>query len=340
MTAIPVICDRCRAEGHAGEDPFAAIADLLEFEPVKRRAHVNNWTAEHQRAFIAALATTGSPRQAAAALGRHAFGAEQLRKVAGGRGFAAAWDAALELYRERERVRIRDNLAALVEQQQQRDEPMLAASHLRALPPPSRQLGEGAFEPSPARGRGQGEGESGGPAQPWNPDHDLTLRILERYGRKLIAEHRARHEGRIAEADFYLRQATFLEICMEVPGLVHVLTDARIGGIDLVAIADTPLSRILADIRHAVWRAADEPERPHAPEHLMIDHGPCRTEIAEVTGTGTPAPSWVDAEEWRGLDYKQQLARLREQYARDVEAYKAWIERATAEWQRRNSFPA
>jgi len=68
MTAIPVICDRCRAEGHAGEDPFAAIADLLEFEPVKRRAHVNNWTAEHQRALIAALATTGSPRQASAVL--------------------------------------------------------------------------------------------------------------------------------------------------------------------------------------------------------------------------------------------------------------------------------
>ena len=97
---IPVICDRCRAEGGAGDDPFTGIADLLTFDPVPRRAHVNNWTAEHQRMFIAALALTGSPRQAARALGRHAFGAEQLRDAKGGRGFADAWDAALELYRE------------------------------------------------------------------------------------------------------------------------------------------------------------------------------------------------------------------------------------------------
>jgi hypothetical protein len=136
MTAIPVICDRCRAEGNAGEDPFAAIADLLEFEPVKRRAHVNNWTAEHQRAFIGGLAMTGSPREAAQALGRRRTGAEQLRRSSRGKSFAAAWDAALELYRERERVRIRHSIAALAARQEQRDDVMLADSRLRALPPP------------------------------------------------------------------------------------------------------------------------------------------------------------------------------------------------------------
>jgi hypothetical protein len=133
---IPVICDRCRVEGAAGEDPFTAIRDLLEFEPVPRRAHVNNWTAEHQRAFIAALALTGSPRMAARALGRHAFGAEQLRSAKGGRSFADAWDAALALYREREFFRIRENLSHLAEQQEARDGGELVGSHLRALPPP------------------------------------------------------------------------------------------------------------------------------------------------------------------------------------------------------------
>lgn len=143
---IPVICDRCRAEGSAGDDPFTAIRDLLSFDPVPRRAHVNNWTSEHQRAFVAALALTGSPRMAARAIGRHAFGAEQLKTAKGGRGFADACDAALELYREREMFRIRESLSGLADQAQERDQ--LAQSHLRALPPPfpSALDGEGAHD--------------------------------------------------------------------------------------------------------------------------------------------------------------------------------------------------
>lgn len=105
--AIPVVCDTCRASGIAGEGPFAAIPDILEFEPVPRRAHANGWSPEHQRAFIAALAITGSPRQAARHVGRAQFGAEQLRSAKGGRSFAAAWDAALELARDRELARAR-----------------------------------------------------------------------------------------------------------------------------------------------------------------------------------------------------------------------------------------
>ena len=113
VPTIPVICEKCRAEGRAGDPAFAAIPDILAFTPVPRRAHANNWTAEHQRAFIAALAMTGSPRAAARALGRHAFGAEQLRKARGGQSFAEAWDAALDLARERELIRIRETLGAL-----------------------------------------------------------------------------------------------------------------------------------------------------------------------------------------------------------------------------------
>ena len=111
--ATPVICDTCRAAGHAGDPVFSAIPDILDFTPVPRRARVNNWTPEHQRAFIAALAITGSPRQAARALGRHAFGAEQLRRASGGKSFADAWDAAMDLARERELARVHMNLAEL-----------------------------------------------------------------------------------------------------------------------------------------------------------------------------------------------------------------------------------
>ena len=118
---IPVICDRCRAEGAAGDGSFSGIAELLDFEPVPRRARADGWTPEYQRAFIAALAMTGAPARAARAIGKHAFGAEQLRKAKGGRGFAAAWDAALDIYRERELARLRDNLSDLAGEQEQRE---------------------------------------------------------------------------------------------------------------------------------------------------------------------------------------------------------------------------
>jgi hypothetical protein len=160
---IPVICDRCREQGLAGDDPFTAIRDLLNFEPVPRRAHVNGWTPEHQSAFIAALAMTGSPRQAARAIGRFAYGADQLRRANGARSFAEAWDAALELYHEREFFRIKDNLAALADQQQQRDEGAIVETYLRALPPPrpSRLAGEGGAHASAWEGEGA-----------WSNSHD------------------------------------------------------------------------------------------------------------------------------------------------------------------------
>ena len=163
--AIPVICDRCREEGLAGDDPFTAIRDLLNFDPVKRRMHVNGWTAYHQRAFVAGLAITGSPRQAAAALGRWPAGADQLRKSKGGRSFDDACTAALDLYREREVFRIKDNLAALAEQQEARDETILAQTHLRALPPPSLVGGGGSTRAE--RERGEGPWDNG---HPWHAE--------------------------------------------------------------------------------------------------------------------------------------------------------------------------
>lgn len=125
IPTIPVICDSCRAQGSAGEEGFSQIADILNFEPVPRRTQVNNWTAELQRAFIAALAVTGSARRAGKAIGRHEYGAEKLRKARGGKGFSDAWDAALEIYREREMLRLADQMGELsnvsIEQAQRMD---------------------------------------------------------------------------------------------------------------------------------------------------------------------------------------------------------------------------
>jgi hypothetical protein len=115
IPTLPVICDRCRAGGMAGDAAFSAIPDILAFAPVPVRARADGWTEQHQRAFIAALAITGSPRAAARAIGKHAFGAERLRNARGGREFALAWDAAVDLARERETHRIHANLAELAE---------------------------------------------------------------------------------------------------------------------------------------------------------------------------------------------------------------------------------
>lgn len=109
----PVICDRCRAEGIAGDPAFDGIPDLLAFTPVPVRRHANNWTAEHQRAFVAALALTGSVAQAARAVGRYAAGADRLRKAPGGRPFAEAWDAALDLARDRELANLHQHMKGL-----------------------------------------------------------------------------------------------------------------------------------------------------------------------------------------------------------------------------------
>ena len=182
---IPVICDRCRAEGLAGWDGFSGISDILDFEPVPRRPRADGWTGELQRAFIAALAVTGTAARAARAIGKHAFGAEQLRKARGGRAFAAAWDAALDLYRERELHHLHDNLAELSAKQQA----LMAADPLSAGgDPEARQLARNVI---------------------------ASMEMLgAQYYRVCVAEREKRREGNEEEADFYLRQLTGIEFYM------------------------------------------------------------------------------------------------------------------------------
>lgn len=110
---LPVICDACKASGSAGGEGFATIRDILDFLPVPRRAQVNNWTPELQRAFIAALALTGSASRAGKAIGRHEHGAEKLRNAKGGKSFSDAWDAALGIYRDREMARLGEQMGDL-----------------------------------------------------------------------------------------------------------------------------------------------------------------------------------------------------------------------------------
>ena len=72
------------------------IAPALDFEPVPRIYRHDGWTVERQRAFIAALAETGSVKAAAKRINMSAEGAYYLRRQPGADSFRAAWSAALD----------------------------------------------------------------------------------------------------------------------------------------------------------------------------------------------------------------------------------------------------
>jgi len=79
-------------------DDSPAPAKLPDFTPVPRaKDRSNGWKPHVQRAFIEALADTGSVRDAARAVRRSEVGAYQLRRHPEGAEFAAAWEVALDL---------------------------------------------------------------------------------------------------------------------------------------------------------------------------------------------------------------------------------------------------
>lgn len=74
----------------------APQAPLSDFQPVARKYRHDGWTPERQRAFIAALADTGSVSRAAAMVNMSPEGAYYLRRQAGAESFRRAWEAALD----------------------------------------------------------------------------------------------------------------------------------------------------------------------------------------------------------------------------------------------------
>ncbi len=71
-------------------------APLPDFDAVPRKVRHDGWTPERQRAFIEALADTGSVSRAAAQVNMSPEGAYYLRRQRGAEGFRRAWEAALD----------------------------------------------------------------------------------------------------------------------------------------------------------------------------------------------------------------------------------------------------
>lgn len=319
---IPVICDRCRAEGHSDEDPFAAFGTLLDFDPVPRRtARADGWDAGTQRAFVAALSLTGSVRAAARAVGKSAFGAEQLLKAPGCEGFAAACEEAMAISADERSRRLAEGLRTVAAEQTGWRPPE---------PPWSRAASRGGRRPAP-------------PPPPQTPREEAareaaTITALEKvfdyYVQRLRMEREARLEGKIAEADFYVRQISFAEITLELlaegrADSVRIMHSLRIGPRrrGLPEVAETIMSRLLDDARRAEWKRKGEPDRPPAlgTEHMHDEGGHKILDGGHLfCGPGIREREAAQQAAWEQAA-KEQVA-WEEQALQDAQAWRARLE--------------
>jgi hypothetical protein len=323
--AIPVICDRCRAEGLAGEDPFAAFGDLLDFAPVPRRQkRANGWDEEAQRAFIAALSLTGSQRAAARAVGLAAFGVKQLLDTPGSEEFAAAVDEAHAIAADERSRRLAEGVRAIAAEQ----------SAWRPPDPPWAGAATRAGRSGPARALA-----SSGPAR-LAAAHEMSQEerraaidrimegLIDPYLLRLSMEREARLAGQIVAADFYLRQVTFMEVLLDMVSGdgFRVLRDFRRDGFDLTQIAQTPVSRLLGAARREYWEAIGEPVGPeHPPRDRLEEHDGYSTEPLEFIWGGPP-------------EYREEQERaLEERHARDARAQVEWEAAARRDYERRRA---
>ena len=311
---LTLICARCRATGDAEDEAFAGFGDLLGFTPVELKLkRADGWTPEVQKAFIAALAVTGSPRQAAAAVGRSLNGAHELLDREGSESFAAAWAGALAVAREKGEHR----LAAGVQ--------YVAAKDSRWAPTDGRR--KSRYEQFVASAEDEFDDPDGEAAMAVKTA--ALQSILRKYILKLEQERSARTEGRIAEADFTLRQLTWLEVVMDALSgdLLTFLKRFRHKGHALLDIAETDASRLLGQLRRNFWEHHGAPPRPdHPPERFLQEAGDgVWTEPGEHTTGGTKQ------------EHQRQVHEQQERRREEAERQIKWEAEALRAYERRRA---
>ncbi len=128
-------------------------------------------------------------------------------------------------------------------------------------------------------------------------------------------ERRARLAGQVVAADFYLRQLTFFEVMIDLAGTggFAALENFRDGEHDLLAIAETPFSRLLGEARRAAWAELDEPPRPeHPPRRYTVDLERFSLEPLEAIRGGQPE------------GFEAQQAAFEQRHREDAQAQLAW----------------
>jgi hypothetical protein len=264
---------------------------LPEFTPVPRKCkRYDGWTPARQRAFIEALADTGSVKAAAKRINMAPEGAYYLRRQPGAESFAAAWEAALDHGVQRladlaidramegvaipifwrgeqvgEKRRYNDRLLMFVLKHRLggRYDP---APLPRGTRHPDTVAREAAENCPICKQRAQEAAQAETERDPGAEEQSWLDEILKRYIAKVRAERNHRLSGQIVAADFTLRQLTHIELVLDVGGRSMELIDlwtrepgTRAGDGQIFA---SELSERLDNIRRAAWQDAGDPPRP------------------------------------------------------------------------------
>lgn len=269
-----------------------SIRPALDFEPVPRKYRYDGWTAERQRAFIAALAETGSVKAAAKRINMSAEGAYYLRRQPDADGFRAAWaealahgvqnliDVAVDRAIEGVPEPIHWRGEQIGEKRRYNDRLLMFTirHHL-----PERYGNPGLYPGTRSRDTIEREAAENCPVckakaaaaeAAANPDADelkarqaFLDRLLKQYRAKVRSERHARLQGNVVAADFTVRQLTQIELLLEASDAGRACfaiwdeeharrCDAAARGEDGEDEGEgdaTSLSHLLEQTRHAVW---------------------------------------------------------------------------------------
>ena len=270
--------------------PRAKRPPIPDFTPVPRkRSRHDGWTPDRQRAFIEALAATGSVSHAAKAVNMAKEGAYQLRLHAEAASFRAAWNAALDHGVQRlvdvTMERAIDGVAVPIvhkgevvgERRVYNDR--LAMFHMRHRLP-----GRYGALNAPRAGTRHPDTAAREAAEAMSEEERLAEKnalldhIFLLYHAKARSERQSRLEGDVVAADFALRQLTHIEVMLEVGGAA----DALIAAVRGDPLADEPrdiyatwITGKLDEIRREAWAKAGDPPRP--PRPALRDKGDYQT---------------------------------------------------------------
>ncbi|MFD1786912.1 LysR family transcriptional regulator [Sphingomonas floccifaciens] len=256
---------------------------VRDFTPVPRKYRYDGWTADRQRAFVAALAETGSVTAAARRINMSTEGAYYLRRQPGAEEFAAAWadaldhgvqslaDIAIDRAREGTPVPVFWKGEQIGEKRRYNDRLLMfiLRHHMPGKYGALAALPTGTKHPDTIA-REKKEAEKAERLARQNDEAEnkrLLGELLKQYEAKVIQERRYRLEGKFVAADQALRTLAFLELVMVVGGESAALID-RCTGVDKRGMPlpdrpySDPMSDLLAEIRQKVWDKIGDPPRP------------------------------------------------------------------------------
>ena len=163
-------------------------APLPDFDAVPRKYRHDGWTPDRQRAFIEALADTGSVSRAAARVNMSPEGAYYLRRQPGAEGFRRAWEAALDFGVQRlkdiafERAIDGQLVPVFVAgklmgfRRKKNDRLLMFCLRMNARGDDGRRLSASYFSPSPLAGEGDSRNASGVRGAPMSLTHPIATR--------------------------------------------------------------------------------------------------------------------------------------------------------------------